>query len=155
LEGLLNRGKERAAAGSSCICRTREPVRLRPKPRRQTHETNGASGLAAGQPRKPKAALVVDWFYALPPYDWLPREGDRFNGPFLRKEPEDGLSPRLQSNYALIRDGSQYERFLDSWIGPLHAWIARNALLVCVRISQPFSVTRTVSSMRMPPHPST
>ena len=41
-------------------------------------EANGASGLATGQPRKPKAALVVDWFYALPPYEWLPREGDRF-----------------------------------------------------------------------------
>jgi hypothetical protein len=24
---------------------------------------NGASGLAAGQPRKPEAAHLVDWFY--------------------------------------------------------------------------------------------
>src|SRR5579859_7233709 len=43
------------------------------KPRRlKVRYCNGASGLAAGQPRKPVAALIVDWFYALPPCERPP-----------------------------------------------------------------------------------
>jgi len=53
-------------------------------PRRQMLFPNGASGLAAGQPRKPVAAFVVDWFYALPPCKWLPLIGGHVT-PFSEK----------------------------------------------------------------------
>jgi len=42
-------------------------------------ETACASGLVARQPRKPEAALVMDWFYALPPLiDSSWERGSRF-----------------------------------------------------------------------------
>jgi hypothetical protein len=66
----------------------REPLGLRSKPRRQRVAANGASGLAAGQPRKSEAALVVDWFYYVASWKWLPpKRGDRLTISFL---PENG-----------------------------------------------------------------
>ena len=56
-----------------------EPSRLRCQDRGAGHPERmpmGTSILAASQPRKPEAAQIMDWFYALPPYQWLPPEGE-------------------------------------------------------------------------------
>src|SRR6478736_5365116 len=59
-----------------------------------------ASGLAAGQPRKPEAALMLDWFYALPPLIGSPLERGSRLSPFSRKRP--GERPQAYSNFNML-----------------------------------------------------
>ena len=48
------------------------------KPRRHIKYYQGASGLAAGQPRKLEAAHIVDWFYVTSSFTMTPPlKGDR------------------------------------------------------------------------------
>jgi hypothetical protein len=61
-------GREKQEKGGrrpllSCHLRAREPSTAVPRPRRQIKYCKSASGLAAHQPRKPKAAHRVNWFY--------------------------------------------------------------------------------------------
>ena len=104
--GSCRKGDRRHLLSSPCL-RTAKTAARTAAPNRYRY---GASGFAAGQPRKPEAALVVDWFYALPPCQWLPREGDRSH-PFQRKRSGERhqtvLSYTMRPERGDVKAGSQ------------------------------------------------
>ncbi len=79
-----NPGKIWAASNPLCDLPC---IRVRRTCGTETAAHVGASELNAGQPGKIEAALLVDWFYALSPFDL--NYGHSFSG----KEHENGVAP--------------------------------------------------------------
>jgi hypothetical protein len=72
--GLKGKGAAASPAVKKC---TRKPERTAvKKPRRHIEHCNGASGLAASQPRKPEAAHIVDWVYVRSSFTYDSPNGD-------------------------------------------------------------------------------